>query len=113
MCFGGGSQMRQKPQREYQNRPVTVTGTQTGVDNPIDTASATQSLMIQRQMEEGTFNQVDPNLTTAKKLTSRSGMSQADRKARKDRQQKAKDAAKARMRSKFKSSPTGRKTGVA
>ena len=73
MCFGGGSQMRQKPQREYQNRPVTVTGTQTGVDNPIDTASATQSLMIQRQMEEGTFNQVDPNLTTTNLLSGSSG----------------------------------------
>ena len=70
MCFGGGSQMRQQPQREYQNRPVTVTGTQTGVDDPKDTAKATEQLKIKRQKEEGTY--VDPNLTTAEKLT-RSG----------------------------------------
>ena len=112
MCLGGGGVAKaQVAEREYQNRPVTVSGTQIGVDNPKDTKKATEELKIQRQKKEGTY--VDPNLTTAKKLTSRSGMSQADRKARKDRQQKAKDAAKARMRSKFKSSPTGRKTGVA
>ena len=70
MCFGGGGQMRQQPQREYQNRPVTLTGTQTGVDDPKDTAKATETLKIKRQKEEGTY--VDPNLTTAEKLT-RSG----------------------------------------
>tara|TARA_R100001163_G_C4939604_1_gene112033 strand:+ start:37 stop:327 length:291 start_codon:yes stop_codon:yes gene_type:complete len=73
MCFGGGGQMRQKPKPQFQNNPVTLTGTQTGVDNPIDTASATESLMIQRQMEEGTFNQVDPNLTTTNLLSGNSG----------------------------------------
>ena len=71
MCLGGGGRMRQQPQREYQNRPVTVTGTQTGVDDPKDTAKATETLKIKRQKEEGTY--VDPNLTTAKKLTRRSG----------------------------------------
>ena len=70
MCLGGGGRMRQQPQREYQNRPVTVTGTQTGVDDPKDTAKATETLKIKRQKEEGTY--VDPNLTTATKLT-RSG----------------------------------------
>ena len=108
MCFGGGSQMRQQPQREYQNRPVTVTGKQEGVDNPKDTKKATESLKIKRQKEEGTY--VDPNLTTAEKLTSRSGMSQADRNARKARQQKAKQNYNKR---KFSKSITGRKTGVA
>ena len=29
---------------EYKNRPVTVTGKQTGVDKPKDTAKATESL---------------------------------------------------------------------
>ena len=29
--------------------------------------------MIQRQMEEGTFNQVDPNLTTTNLLSGNSG----------------------------------------
>ena len=75
MCFGGGGQAtRQQPKREYQNRPVTVTGSQEGVDDPKDTAKATESLRIQRKKEEGTY--VDPNassLTTAAKLTRRSG----------------------------------------
>ena len=84
MCLGGGGVAKaQVAEREYQNRPVTVSGTQIGVDNPKDTKKATEELKIQRQKKEGTY--VDPNLTTAKKLTSRSGMSQADRKARKDR----------------------------
>ena len=75
MCFGGGGQAtRQQPKREFQNRPVTVTGSQEGVDDPKDTAKATETLKIKRQKEEGTY--VDPNaasLTTAAKLTRRSG----------------------------------------
>ena len=71
MCFGGGGGRMSTPQREFQNRPVTVTGEQTGVDDPKDTKKATESLKIKRQKEEGTY--VDPNLTTAKKLTRRSG----------------------------------------
>ena len=71
MCVGGGGQAtRQQPKREFQNRPVTVTGSQEGVDDPKDTAKATETLKIKRQKEEGTY--VDPNLTTAEKLT-RSG----------------------------------------
>ena len=71
MCLGGGGGRMSAPKREYQNRPVTVTGTQTGVDDPKDTAKATESLKIKRQKEEGTY--VDPNLTTADKLQRRSG----------------------------------------
>ena len=71
MCFGGGGQTRQHPKREYQNRPVTVTGTQTGVTDPKDTAKATETLKIKRQKEEGTY--VDPNLTTAEMLSGGSG----------------------------------------
>jgi len=71
MCLGvgggGGGGRMTTPQREYQNRPVTVTGKQTGVDDAKDTAKATESLKIKRQKEEGTY--VDPNLTTAKKLS--------------------------------------------
>ena len=74
MCLGGGGRAtRRQPKREYQNRPVTVTGTQEGVDDPKDTKKATEQLKIKRQKEEGTY--VDPNassLTTAAKLT-RSG----------------------------------------
>jgi hypothetical protein len=67
MCFGGGGGRMSTPQREYQNRPVTVTGKQTGVDDPKDTKKATESLKIKRQKEEGTY--VDPNLTTADTLS--------------------------------------------
>ena len=70
MCLGGGVARMTPPQREYQNRPVTVTGEQEGVDDPKDTKKATESLKIKRKKEEGTY--VDPNLTTAEKLT-RSG----------------------------------------
>jgi len=108
MCFGGGGGRMSEPNSEYQNRPVTVTGSQEGVDNPKDTAKATETLKIKRQKEEGTY--VDPNLTTADKLTRKSGMSQADRKARKNRQQKAKHNYN---KKKFSKSITGRKTGVA
>ena len=76
MCFGGGGQAtRQQPKREFQNSPVTVTGSQEGVDDPKDTAKATETLKIKRQKEEGTY--VDPNaasLTTAAKLTRSGGM---------------------------------------
>ena len=71
MCFGGGGGRMSTPQREYQNRPVTVTGSQTGVDDPKDTAKATETLKIKRKKEEGTY--VDPNLTTTQKLTRKSG----------------------------------------
>ena len=72
MCFGGGGGRMSTPQREYQNRPVTVTGSQTGVDDPKDTAKATETLKIKRQKEEGTY--VDPNLTTVETLTRSGGM---------------------------------------
>ena len=71
MCLGGGGGRMSTPQREYQNRPVTISGTQTGVDDPIDTAKATETLKIKRQKEEGTY--VDPNLTTADKLQQTGG----------------------------------------
>ena len=109
MCLGGGVARMTPPQREYQNRPVTVTGEQTGVDDPKDTKKATETLKIKRQKEEGTY--VDPNLTTATKLTRKGGgMNQADRNARKARQQKAKHNYNKR---KFSKGITGRKTGVA
>ena len=98
MCLGGGGgRMTQQPQREYQNRPVTVTGSQTEVDDPKDTAKATETLKIKRQKEEGTY--VDPNLTTAEKLTRRSGSNKtAQQKANLARNKaKAKSLAKARM----------------
>ena len=71
MCLGGGGGRMSAPKREYQNRPVTVSGEQTGVDDPKDTAKATETLKIKRQKEEGTY--VDPNLTTVQKLTKSGG----------------------------------------
>ena len=44
MCLGGGVARMTPPQREYQNRPVTVSGEQTGVDDPKDTKKATETL---------------------------------------------------------------------
>ena len=110
MCLGGGGRMRQQPQREYQNRPVTVTGTQTGVDDPKDTAKATETLKIKRQKEEGTY--VDPNLTTVETLTrSGGGNKTAQQKANLARnRQKAKNMATARLRSKYSKGITGRKS---
>ena len=80
MCLGGGVARMTPPQREYQNRPVTVTGEQTGVDDPKDTKKATESLKIKRKKEEGTY--VDPNLTTATKLTRSGGLSAVKRNER-------------------------------
>ena len=109
MCFGGGGRMS-TPQREYQNRPVTVTGSQTGVDDPKDTAKATETLKIKRKKEEGTY--VDPNLTTAEKLTrSGGGNKTAQQKANLARnKQKAKDMARGRLKSKYSRGITGRKS---
>ena len=103
MCLGGGGGRMSAPKREYQNRPVTVTGSQTGVDDPKDTAKATETLKIKRQKEEGTY--VDPNLTTTQKLTRRSGGNKtAQQKANLAKNKaKAKSLAKARI-SKKKSS---------
>ena len=99
MCLGGGGRMS-TPKREYQNRPVTISGTQTGVDDPIDTAKATETLKIKRQKEEGTY--VDPNLTTVETLTkSGGGNKTAQQKANIARNKaKAKSLAKARMNKK-------------
>ena len=111
MCLGGGGGRMSAPKREYQNRPVTVTGEQTGVDDPKDTAKATETLKIKRQKEEGTY--VDPNLTTAEKLTRRrgGGNKTAQQKANLARnKQKAKDMARARLKSKYSRGITGRKS---
>ncbi len=121
MCLGGGGRMTQQPKKEYQNRPVTVSGTQTGVDDPKDTAKATESLMIKRQKEEGTY--VDPNLTTAKTLTRSGGglgaKEKSERAARlkrgysKGNPTKAQSLAKARMGNKSitgKQKPKNRRT---
>jgi len=117
MCIGG-SPAYAVPQRQeaaFKDAPPVVTGEQTGVDKPKDTKKATEELKIRRQKKEGTY--VDPNLSrTEELLTGRSGGGNktAQQKANLARnKQKAKNMARARLSRKFKSSPTGRKTGVA
>jgi len=110
MCLGGGGGRMSVPQREYQNRPVTVTGSQTGVDDPKDTAKATESLKIKRQKEEGTY--VDPNLTTVQKLTKSGGGNKTKQQQQNlaKNKQKAKDMASARLKKKFSKGITGKKS---
>ncbi len=66
MCLGSKVVKALAKNPDYDNRPVTVTGSQIGVDDPKDTTQATESLKIQRQKEEGIY--VDPNLATSKLL---------------------------------------------
>ena len=113
MCFFGGAKAAPAPKKpEFEDAPPVVTGKQTGVDKPKNTAKATEKLRMMRKKKEGTY--VDPtvntNLERTTSLLTRSGMSQADRNARKVRQQKAKQNYNRR---KFSKGITGRKTGVA
>ena len=119
MCFGGGGPAKailnaQEP--DYKNAPVVVTGKQTGVKNPKDTKKATETLKIKRQKEEGIY--VEPNLTTASTLersTRRSGrrLNEQQQKGRDAARDRAKQMAHAKVKKKFKSSPTGKSTGIA
>ena len=117
MCIGGSPSyaVPQRQEAAFKDAPPVVTGEQTGVDNPKDTKKATEELKIRRQKKEGTY--VDPNLSrTEELLTGRSGGGNktAQQKANLARnKQKAKNMARARLSRKFKSSPTGRKPGVA
>ncbi len=121
MCFfGGGRSTTSAPLQnetpEFDDSPPVVTGKQTGVKNPKDTKKATEELKIRRQKKEGTY--IDPNLAAVEERLTRSGSSrsnltkqqQAGRVAARNR---AKDMARARLKRKFTSSPSGRQTGVA
>jgi len=116
MCIGGGGgRSYPQPQRpEFDDSPPVVTGRQTGVENPKDTKKATEELKIRRQKKEGTY--VDPNLAAVEQKLSRSGGGNLTKQQRENRdagRDRAKDMARARLKRKFKSSPSGRKTGVA
>ena len=93
----------------FADSPPVVTGMQTGVDNPIDTAKVTEELKIKRQNKEGVSNPGD-SLNIAGVTTKRSGMSLADKQRRTANQARAKHNFNKR---KFKTSPTGRRTGTA
>jgi len=63
MCFFGGAKAAPAPKKaEFDDAPPVVTGKQTGVDDPKDTAKATEKLKMSRKKEEGTY--VDPTVNT-------------------------------------------------
>ena len=63
MCFfGGGDKAPARKKAEFKDAPPVVTGKQTGVDDPKDTAKATDKLRMDRKKKEGTF--VDPTVNT-------------------------------------------------
>ena len=64
MCFFGRSQPAPPPKTTFDDSPPVVTGMQTGVDKPIDTAKVTKELKIQRQQKEG-FNNPGESLKIA------------------------------------------------
>ena len=78
MCFfGGGAKAAPAPKKaEFEDAPPVVTGKQTGVDDPKDTAKATDKLKMDRKKREGTYVEptADTNLErTTSLLTRRSG----------------------------------------
>ena len=109
MCLGMGGGSRQPVQQALpeRNAAPTVTGKQTGVDNPKDTKKATDQLMIKRQKEEGRYNPEPMNTTTTSRLSG--GMGAVERNLRAARLKrgysrgnptKAQSLAKARMNKK-------------
>ena len=70
MCFFGGAKVAPAPKKpEFEDAPPVVTGEQTGVDKPKNTAKATEKLRMSRKDEEieaGTYN--DPNLGRTEEL---------------------------------------------
>ena len=70
MCFFGGAKAAPAPKKpEFEDAPPVVTGEQTGVDKPKNTAKATEKLRMARkdkEIEAGTYN--DPNLGRTEEL---------------------------------------------
>jgi len=63
MCFFGGSKKAPAPKKaEFQDAPPVVTGEQTGVDQPKNTAKATEKLRMRRKRRESGY--VDPTVNT-------------------------------------------------
>ena len=71
MCFFGSSQRTAPPKPEFDDSPPVVTGMQTGIENPKNTARATEELKIKRQKKEGTY--VDPNISAVEEKLTRTG----------------------------------------
>ena len=108
MCFGR-SQATPAPQRTFDDSPPVVTGSQTGVKNPIDTKKVTEKLEQDRRESEGFFNPGDSLKIPG--VTRRSGSnSLASKQAKTNRQNTAK---RNFNKKKYSKGITGRKTGVA
>jgi len=86
MCFFGGAQAAPAPKKpEFEDAPPVVTGEQTGVDKPKNTAKATEKLRMMRKKKETSGNStVNTNLNRTTSLLTRN----------------TKDAATARMNNK-------------
>ena len=106
MCFFGRSRPAQPPKPMFADSPPVVTGMQTGVDNPIDTAKLTEELKIKRLNKEGVSNPGD-SLNIAGVTGSSGRMSRADKQRRAANQERAKRNFNKR---KFSRGITGRKT---
>ena len=100
MCFFGSSQPAAPPRPEFDDSPPVVTGSQTGVENPIDTAKATEELKIKRQKREGSYNPGE-SLKIAGVTKSGGGNKTAQQKANlAANKRKAKNSALARKKNK-------------
>jgi len=109
MCFFGSSQPAAPPRPEFDDAPPVVTGSQTGVDNPIDTAKATETLRIKRQETEGFQNPGD-----SLKITGVTGSSGSNSLGAKQAKINRQNVAKRNFnRKKYSKGITGRKTGTA
>tara|TARA_A100001011_G_C13690466_1_gene587355 strand:- start:38 stop:364 length:327 start_codon:yes stop_codon:yes gene_type:complete len=108
MCFFGRSQAAAPPKTEFDDAPPVVTGSQTGIDDPIDTKKVTEQLRQDRMNKEGFSNPAE-SLKIAG-VTGKSGMSNADRTKKKLNQDRAKHNFN---KKKYSKGITGKKTGVA
>ena len=63
MCSAGGGQLTQQMKRPKRNAAPIVTGQQEGVENPKDTAKATDVLKMRRENEMQRYS--NPTILTA------------------------------------------------
>ena len=84
MCFfGGGAKAAPAPKKaEFKDAPPVVTGKQTGVDDPKDTAKATDKLRMDRKIKEGTAADTNLDRTTSLLTKSGGGMGAVERSER-------------------------------
>ena len=82
MCFfGRRAKAATPPKTTFDDSPPVVTGTQTGVDNPVDTEKVTEELKIKRMAKEGMSNPGD-SLNIAGVTTKSGGLGAVERNKR-------------------------------